>query len=171
MKKLITLSFITFILVGCSNASKAITLDEAQKIALGETNGKIIKAVEETDDDRSYYDFDIIANDQKHEIEVDASSGKITKNEIDEDYIPSTTDQNNQTTNNSNNQTTTISNDEAQKIAMERIGNNGYLVKCELDNDDGKQVYEIEIKNGKIEYNIDIDAISGEIIKYEEDHD
>lgn len=168
MKKLITLSFITFILVGCSNATKAITLDEAQKIALGETNGKIIKAVEETDDGRSYYDFDIIANDQKHEIEVDASSGKITKNEIDEDYIPSTTDQ---TTNNSNNQTTTISNDEAQKIAMERIGNNGYLVKCELDNDDGKQVYEIEIKNGKIEYNIDIDAISGEIIKYEEDHD
>ena len=155
MKKLITLLFVTFILVGCSNAStKTITLDE-------------------TDDGRSYYEFDIITNDQKHELEVDASSGKITKNEIDEDYVPSTTDTNNQTTNNqtTNNQTTIISNEEAQKIAMDRVGNNGYLVKCELDNDDGRQVYEIEIKNGRIEYNIDIDAVSGEIIKYEEDHD
>ena len=161
MKKLITLLFVTFILVGCSNAStKTITLDEAQ-------------AVEETDDGRSYYEFDIIANDQKHELEVDASSGKITKNEIDDDYVPSTTDTNNQTANNqsTNNQTTIISNEEAQKIAMDRVGNNGYLVKCELDSDDNRQVYEIEIKNGTIEYNIDVDAVSGEIVKYEEDQD
>ena len=83
MKKLITLLFVTFILVGCSNAStKTITLDEAQEIALAEVDGKVTRAVEETDDGRSYYEFDIIANDQKHELEVDASSGKITKNEI-----------------------------------------------------------------------------------------
>lgn len=169
MKKLITLLFVTFILVGCSNAStKTITLDEAQEIALAEVDGKVTRAVEETDDGRSYYEFDIIANDQKHELEVDASSGKITKNEIDEDYVPSTTDTNNQTT---NNQTTIISNEEAQKIAMDRVGNNGYLVKCELDSDDNRQVYEIEIKNGTIEYNIDVDAVSGEIVKYEEDQD
>ena len=129
MKKLITLLFVTFILVGCSNAStKTITLDEAQEIALAEVDGKVTRAVEETDDGRSYYEFDIIANDQKHELEVDASSGKITKNEIDEDYVPSTTDTNNQTANNqsTNNQTTIISNEEAQKIAMDRVGNNGY---------------------------------------------
>ncbi len=78
MKKLITLLFVTFILVGCSNAStKTITLDEAQEIALAEVDGKVTRAVEETDDGRSYYEFDIIANDQKHELEVDASSGKI----------------------------------------------------------------------------------------------
>ena len=47
----------------------------------------------------------------------------------------------------------------------------GYLVKCELDSDDNRQVYEIEIKNGTIEYNIDVDAVSGEIVKYEEDQD
>lgn len=174
MKKLITLLFVTFILAGCSNAStKTITLDEAQEIALAEVDGKVTRAVEETDDGRSYYEFDIIANDQKHELEVDASSGKITKNEIDDDYVPSTTDTNNQTANNqsTNNQTTIISNEEAQKIAMDRVGNNGYLVKCELDSDDNRQVYEIEIKNGTIEYNIDVDAVSGEIVKYEEDQD
>ena len=61
MKKLITLLFVTFILVGCSNAStKTITLDEAQEIALAEVDGKVTRAVEETDDGRSYYEFDIM---------------------------------------------------------------------------------------------------------------
>lgn len=168
MKKLITLLFITFILVGCTNNSaKALTLDEAQEIALGQVDGKVTKAVEEVDDGRTYYDFDIIANNQKHEIEIDASTGKITKNSIDDDYVPPVTE----TTDQNTTQTTIITSEEAQKIAMDRVGNNGYLVKCELDMDDGRQVYEIEIQNGRIEYNIDIDAVTKEIIKYEEDHD
>ena len=94
MKKLITILFITMILTGCTNSSvEAISLDEAQEIALKTIDGKVTKA------------------------------------------------------------------------------NNGYLIKCELDIDDGIQKYEVEIKNGNIEYEIDIDAITGEIIKYEEDHD
>lgn len=166
MKKFVTLLFVSVILAGCSNNSaQALTLDEAQKIALAEVDGKVVKAIEETDDGRNYYEFDIIANDQLHELEVDASNGKITKNEINDDYVPSTTETNNQ----NNTQATIITSEEAQKIAMDRVGNNGYLVKCELDTDDGIQKYEIEIKNGRIEYEIDINASSGEIIKYEED--
>lgn len=166
MKKFVALLFVSIILAGCSNNSaQALTLDEAQKIALAEVDGKVVKAIEETDDGRNYYEFDIIANDQLHELEVDASNGKITKNEINDDYVPSTTETNNQ----NNTQATIITSEEAQKIAMDRVGNNGYLVKCELDTDDGIQKYEIEIKNGRIEYEIDINASSGEIIKYEED--
>lgn len=166
MKKIVALLFVSIILAGCSNNSaQALTLDEAQKIALAEVDGKVVKAIEETDDGRNYYEFDIIANDQLHELEVDASNGKITKNEINDDYVPSTTETNNQ----NNTQATIITSEEAQKIAMDRVGNNGYLVKCELDTDDGIQKYEIEIKNGRIEYEIDINASSGEIIKYEED--
>lgn len=166
MKKIVALLFVSIILAGCSNNSaQALTLDEAQKIALAEVDGKVVKAIEETDDGRNYYEFDIIANDQLHELEVDASNGKITKNEINDDYVPSTTETNNQ----NNTQATIITSEEAQKIAMDRVGNNGYLLKCELDTDDGIQKYEIEIKNGRIEYEIDINASSGEIIKYEED--
>lgn len=166
MKKFVALLFVSIILAGCSNNSaQALTLDEAQKIALAEVDGKVVKAIEETDDGRNYYEFDIIANNQLHELEVDASNGKITKNEINDDYVPSTTETNNQ----NNTQATIITSEEAQKIAMDRVGNNGYLVKCELDTDDGIQKYEIEIKNGRIEYEIDINASSGEIIKYEED--
>ena len=69
----------------------------------------------------------------REELNNDTSTSEESniQNEIDEDYVPSTTDANNQTANNqsTNNQTTIISNEEAQKIAMDRIGNNGYLVK------------------------------------------
>lgn len=161
-----TILFITIILTGCTNSSvEAISLDEAQEIALKAIDGKVTKAKKERDDGIDYYDFEIISDNQKYEIEVDANTGKIIKNEKDTDYVPSS----NEASQNNNSQATTISIDEAQRIAMEKVGNNGYLVKCELDIDDGIQKYEIEIKNGNIEYEIDIDAISGEIIKYEED--
>ena len=166
MKKLMTILFITIILTGCTNSSvEAISLDEAQEIALKAIDGKVTKAKKERDDGIDYYDFEIISDNQKYEIEVDANTGKIIINEKDTDYVPSS----NEASQNNNSQATTISIDEAQRIAMEKVGNNGYLVKCELDIDDGIQKYEIEIKNGNIEYEIDIDAISGEIIKYEED--
>ena len=55
---------------------------------------------------------------------------------------------------------------------MNRVGT-GTLVKCELDYDDDTQKYkyEIEIKDGRVEYDLEIDANSGEIIKYEQDQD
>ena len=168
MKKLIFILFIVTILAGCTNNSiEAISLDEAQEIALNAIDGKVTKAKKEHDDGIDYYDFEIISDNQKYEIEVDAKSGKIIKNERDDDYIPNSSE----SSQNNVSQTTTITNEDAQRIAMERIGNNGYLVKCELDFDDGRQKYEIEIKNGNIEYEIAIDATTGEIIKYEEDHD
>lgn len=165
MKKLTAIIFIMLLLVGCSNNVEAITLDEAQRIALSAVYGEITKAKKDQDD--SVYDFEIISNGKKYEIEVDAISGKIIKNKKDDDYVAKPVP----STSTPDNSTTTISSEEAQKIAMERVGNNGYLVKCELDIDNNKQKYEIEIKNGNIEYEIDIDANTGEIIKYEEDHD
>ena len=132
MKKLMTILFITIILTGCTNSSvEAISLDEAQEIALKAIDGKVTKAKKERDDGIDYYDFEIISDNQKYEIEVDANTGKIIKNEKDTDYVPSS----NEASQNNNSQATTISIDEAQRIAMEKVGNNGYLVKCEFDID------------------------------------
>ena len=48
---------------------------------------------------------------------------------------------------------------------------NGKIIKFELDEDDGRYSYEFEIINDGIEYEIDIDAYSGEIIKFESERD
>ena len=43
------------------------------------------------------------------------------------------------------------------------------MTSVELDVEHNVQVYEIEIRNGKTEYDFEIDATTGDILKYEED--
>ncbi|MBM6840732.1 PepSY domain-containing protein [[Clostridium] spiroforme] len=174
MKKLFALMLVSVMLFGCSNSSKveAISLEEAEKIALKEVDGEILKAGKDKDDGITYYDFTIVTDTEKYEVEVNAENGKVLKVEKDDDYVPAqsnTTDQTNQ----SNTQNTTqITAEKAQEIAMNKVGT-GTLVKCELDYDDDTQKYkyEIEIRDGRVEYELDIDAVSGDIIKFEQDHD
>lgn len=174
MKKIFALMLLSVMLFGCGgNSVEAITLEEAEKIALKEVDGEILKAGKDKDDGITYYDFTIVTDTEKYEVEVNAENGKVLKVEKDDDYVPTqsnTTDQTNQNTNDQS--TTQITAEKAQEIAMNKVGS-GTLVKCELDYDDDTQKYkyEIEIKDGRIEYELDIDAVSGEIIKYEQDHD
>lgn len=190
MKKLSLLMLLAIILAGCGNNSKvnALTLEEAQEIAVAEVEGKkVLKAKQDYDDGVTYYDFTVVTDNEKYEIEVDANDGTILKKERDKDYVSNTnegtvtpidngntaTNTNDNTNNTTSNQTTTnniISNEEAQNIALNKTGG-GYLVKCELDHDDNMMVYEIEVKNGNYEYDIDINASNGEILKYEQDYD
>ena len=172
MKKIILLVLITLAMVGCSNDVKAITLEEAQDIALKEVDGKILKAKEDRDDGVRYYDFTIITDSEKYEVEVDAESGKVLKMEKDDDYVGTTTNQIDGTVTPNEPTTTALTIEEAQKIALDKVGG-GYLTKTELDydDDDGIKKYEIEIKNGNKEYDLEINADTGEIIKYEEDVD
>lgn len=59
----------------------------------------------------------------------------------------------------------TISADRAKQIALSHAGVGGAsFIKAELDTEDGIRVYEIEFKVGNVEYEYDINAISGEII-------
>lgn len=41
------------------------------------------------------------------------------------------------------------------------------LKKCEMDTDDGRQIYKIEFKVGKSEYEYKIDAQSGAVLRSE----
>lgn len=181
MKKLMIIALMAMVMMGCSSASKNIlTLEEAQEIALKEVSGKVLKAHEDSDDGVSYYDFTIVTDNEKYEVEVDANSGKIIKMEKDDDYVgnhtnddTNSTNQNNTSNTNGNTNTNTqatITAEQAQQKAMDRVGG-GYLVKCELDHDDGVLKYEIEIKNGNKEYDVDVDANTGEIIKFDEEYD
>lgn len=181
MKKIMIIALMAMVMMGCSSASKNIlTLEEAQEIALKEVSGKVLKAHEDSDDGVSYYDFTIVTDNEKYEVEVDANSGKIIKMEKDDDYVGNHTNDDTNSANQTNNSNTngntntntqaTITAEQAQQKAMDRVGG-GYLVKCELDQDDGVLKYEIEIKNGNKEYDVDVDANTGEIIKFDEEYD
>lgn len=45
----------------------------------------------------------------------------------------------------------------------------GTVIKTELDTDDGRTTYEIELRDGNIEYDVEIDATNGKILKFEQD--
>ena len=71
--------------------------------------------------------------------------------------------------NKSSQDTKLLSMEEAKKIALAEY--DGVVESFESDKDWGKHIYEIEIDNGAIEYELDMDAVTGEILKVEEDHD
>ena len=43
------------------------------------------------------------------------------------------------------------------------------VVKCKLDRDDGRYVYEVEMRSGRTEYDCEINAVTGVILDWEVD--
>ena len=67
-----------------------------------------------------------------------------------------------------------ISSKEAVNVAMIHAGvtaGQAMLSKCELDYEHGRQVYEIKFYFNGMEYEYDIDANSGTVLKAERDWD
>ncbi len=58
----------------------------------------------------------------------------------------------------------------AKSIASAKVPG-ATIVKIEFDNDDGRPVYEVEMRDGAMEYDLTIDARSGKILEYESDMD
>ncbi|MFV0395043.1 MAG: PepSY domain-containing protein, partial [Coprobacillaceae bacterium] len=136
-------------------AEKEITIEKAKEIALADEDGEIVKEKKDYDDGIIYYEIDIIRDNTKYEFEID-STGNIVSKEQD-------TYENNENTN-----IDYISQEEAKNIIINHAGG-GNIVKIELDYENGKAVYEMELIKDNIEYDAMIDANTGEIIAYYQD--
>ncbi len=64
-----------------------------------------------------------------------------------------------------------IGSTKAKQIALKRAGGKGRVVKCHLEYDDGTRVYDIEIRNGRHEYEIEINAYSGKVREYDHEYE
>lgn len=62
-----------------------------------------------------------------------------------------------------------ISVDEAKEIALSE--HDGYVEDIELETDDGYAYYEVEIENGEEDYDIYIEAYTGEVLSVDGDED
>ena len=128
-----------------------------------ETNQvKFVKAGTDYDDGRKYYEVEFYKGNREYDYTIDAATGKIVEVDYDaENYSkPSST--------------SVISADEARKIALKHAGvssSNVRYEKTELDYDDGRQKYEIEFRVGNMEYEYEIDATNGNVLKAEKDYD
>ena len=109
------------------------------------------------------YELEFLAKGVEYEYDVNAATGAIVKFE-----------QENKGAAGGQTATAAVTAEQAQAAAFAHAGVNAAdasVTKCELDRDDGLLKYEIEFWCGNVEYEYDIDAYSGAILKAEKDRD
>ncbi|MDR2939078.1 MAG: PepSY domain-containing protein [Clostridiales bacterium] len=161
-----------------NNANNYIGEEKAKLIAIahsGVPGAQIVltKTKLDYDDGRVDYDIEFYYNNTEYEYEIDAISGQIL--EVDQDK------KNNSNKNNSSqaqqqiiNPAGYIGEEKAKSIALSNGGLTAQQInkiKVELDKEDGKMIYEVEFKNGQMEYEYEIDAVTGTILKSDIEYD
>lgn len=145
-------------LVGCTSA-KTISEEEAKKKALAIQDGEVVGMESDLKDDDPSYTFTIKTSEALYEIEIDAVNGKMISQDME--MLPSNT-----------NNEYAISEEQARQIALDKVPG-ATIVKVELDNNDGQAStkYEIELLKDNVEYSVDVDVTTGNIVAYDEDRD
>lgn len=139
-----------------ASANDMITLQEAKEIALQEADGLVKEVQLDTDDGMYYYEVEIHNGTYEYEIEVDALTGEIIDIEKDADHK------------NIGKYGNILSMDEAIRIAQEEALQ-AFFVEVELDEDDGRLMYDIDMRDDEFKYEFDIDATTGEIVDIEKE--
>ncbi|MFS0690207.1 PepSY domain-containing protein [Sporosarcina sp. 179-K 8C2 HS] len=140
-----------------NKAENMITLKEAKQVATEKVKGGNVTEIELDEDDGRYH-FDIDLKDEKFEydLEVDAYTGEIIK--FEKEVVKSSKQ--------------AVSGKlltEKEAIAIAKKKATGTVKEIELDTDDGRKEYDIEMKDAKFKYEIELDAVTGEVLKFEKE--
>ena len=154
MKKVVIAVLVVLTMVFALNAvaENKISLEDAKKTALDYAgvkpeNATFIKAHLDWDDGRSVYEIEFFDDSSKYEMDVDANTGSIDefeKETFQRDFAAQK-----------------LTNDEAMQVALADAGlkpEDVRVKKSEMDEDDGRLVYEIEFYANGLEYEYSIDA-------------
>ena len=178
--------------------NERITVEEAKEIALNNANltsDKVSFVRTEFDSENGIEKYDIEFNygNKEYDYEINAIDGKIigydediedynitnnegTNNKTESQKSGNTTENQQQNNSNENQQQiggeTEITIEEAKQIALKHANlasDKVSFLRSELDIDDGVKKYEIEFNYNSKEYSYEIDAITGNILSYEQD--
>lgn len=169
-----------------TTSSSYIGETKAKEIALNHAGVKAADTIMKKnrldwDDGRAVYEIDFYAGNTEYDYEIDALTGAVREAEQDamddEDRYKAQQLSGNTSSGTSSGTTSSstssyIGAEKAKSIALNHAGvsaGSAYMEKAELDRDDGRTVYEVEFKSGGMEYDYEIDAVSGNILKAEKD--
>ncbi|MER2089731.1 MAG: PepSY domain-containing protein [Sporosarcina sp.] len=145
-----------------------LTIEEAEAIAVKSVDGKVTQIELDREKSGDIYEVEVKSDGNEYDLDIDAKTGNVLRTDRDDNDDDDFDDDD------SDDKVIVsdgkfITKEAAVQIAMKQA--KGTATEVELDEDDGRVVYEIEIKDGKYEYDFDIDAISGEVLKFEKDRD
>lgn len=152
-----------------SQSGNYIGQEKAKTIALNHAGvstsaASFVKVELDYDDGRAEYEVEFWSGNKEYDYSIDALTGEIRSYDYDiENYnIPGTS---------TSQSGSYIGETRAKEIVRAKAGITGGTFKeFKLDYDDGRAVYEGELRNGRTEYEFEIDAVSGTVLKWEMDN-
>lgn len=153
------------------NSGKYIGVDKAKSIALSDAgvndaDAVFLKARLDRDDGRMEYEVEFYSGSKEYDYDIDALTGQIRSRDWEVDDFDLYDDDRTQVSVDN-----VITAEQAKAIAKAKAPSTATVVKCELDEDDGRWVYELELRDGNTEYECDINAVTGVILDWEVDQD
>lgn len=157
-------------MVGCSSTTteptpdpvvqnEMLTEEQAKEIVTNEIGtGQIVKVTKDLEDAVPNYDFTILKDNMEYDIEVDAYTGEIRELEQEPQETPT----------NTVDESKLIGEDKAKEIVLAEVPN-GEVVDFEYEADEVVANYDITVRDSDYEYDFEVDAMTGEILKQEKE--
>ena len=139
--------------------AKSVALSHA---GISESSTSYIYAKKDWDDGRWVYDVEFWADGKEYDYEILASDGTILSYDYDAEY---------QWNGSSSTSGDTISTEKVKSIVTDRAGVSGTFRELKLERDDGRTVYEGEMRSGRTDYEFTIDAYTGAVLEWDTDWD
>ena len=158
---------------GYRNYNPKLSLEKAEQIAFSHAkvskNDALVKRTKlDREHGRIVYEIEFYdKNNRKYEYDVDADKGEV----VSYQHETKRRGNNSYYNNDVNNGERFIGEAKAKSIALSRVrgAKDLNIVKLHLDREDGRMVYEGKIIYNNTEYEFDIDAITGDIVSWEEE--
>lgn len=139
--------------------AKSVALSHA---GISESGTSYIYAKKDWDDGRWVYDVEFWADGKEYDYEILASNGTILSYDYDAEY---------QWSGSTGTSGDTISTEKVKSIVTDRAGVSGTFRELKLERDDGRTVYEGEMRSGRTDYEFTIDAYTGAVLEWDTDWD
>lgn len=164
-----------------STPEEMLSFEEISAKALELASGRITDIELDKDDRRAHYEVDVDFEGYEYDFEFDAYTGEVLEHKREKDRNDdvkqssiavspaSTKTADSKSGNQAVSNKDLIGSDKAIEAALAVVS--GTVEGFELEMDDGFAYYEIEIKDGRSEHDVDVNAKDGSILKVDSDFD
>ena len=143
-----------------------LTIEEITEKALAKVDGTVTEVELERKLSGTVYEVEIKKDGYEYDLDLDAVTGDVIKNDKSKDDDETDSDDNGQKIDPNK---VAITSEAAIEIALKEA--EGTVTKLELENENGQTYYEIEIEDGTKEVDLEVDANSGAVLSVNKDDD